>query len=140
MSLAQTLGEQKVNPVAIVVSLPLMFTAYRILQRLSGGGKETAKPKSADVDTFDLKTRARVAQRGPYAVDVVAGQTYYWCSCGHSKNQPFCDGSHKQVNEEQKTSFKSLPYTATETGTKYFCGCKATKGAPFCDGSHSSLP
>ena len=68
----------------------------------------------------------------PYAVDVEEGETYRWCSCGRSDNQPFCDGSHKG------TTFSSIPYTATETKTVYFCGCKATGNIPLCDGSHNN--
>jgi CDGSH-type Zn-finger protein len=75
----------------------------------------------------------RIAQKSPYATDVVAGKTYYWCSCGESKNQPFCDGSHKG------STFTPMPYTAEKDGAAYLCGCKASKNAPLCDGSHVSL-
>lgn len=68
----------------------------------------------------------------PYAVEVEAGKTYAWCSCGLSANQPYCDGSHGD------TGYVALRYTATENTTLYFCGCKETKGQPFCDGSHNS--
>ncbi|MDR2219895.1 MAG: CDGSH iron-sulfur domain-containing protein [Methylobacillus sp.] len=74
-----------------------------------------------------------VAQKAPYAVEVEAGKTYYWCSCGRSKNQPFCDGSHAE------TSFTPQAWTAQNTGTQWFCGCKASKAAPMCDGSHKNL-
>jgi len=66
----------------------------------------------------------------PFAIDVVAGEDYYWCACGKSKTQPFCDGSHKGGE------FSPVKYTADETKTVYFCGCKATKNQPLCDGSH----
>lgn len=71
-------------------------------------------------------------QNAPYAVDVEKGETYYWCSCGHSKNQPFCDGSH------QGTDFQPVAFTAEKTETVYLCGCKKTGNQPFCDGSHSA--
>jgi CDGSH-type Zn-finger protein len=74
-----------------------------------------------------------VAQTAPYAVDVESGKTYYWCACGRSKNQPFCDGSH------QGTGLEPRPFTAEESGTVYLCGCKKTGNAPFCDGTHNSL-
>ncbi|MDH5324897.1 MAG: CDGSH iron-sulfur domain-containing protein [Gammaproteobacteria bacterium] len=70
-------------------------------------------------------------QNGPYAVDVEEGKTYYWCSCGRSKNQPFCDGSHKE------TGFEPTAFTAEKSDTVYLCGCKKTGKQPFCDGSHS---
>lgn len=70
-------------------------------------------------------------QNKPYAVDVEAGETYYWCACGRSKNQPYCDGSHKD------TGFKPTAFTAGKTEKAYLCGCKKTANAPFCDGTHS---
>lgn len=73
------------------------------------------------------------AQKEPYEVSVEAGKKYFWCSCGLSKNQPFCDGAHKG------TGFKPFAYKAEETATVYFCGCKTTKEEPFCDGSHNAL-
>ncbi|MGC3939195.1 CDGSH iron-sulfur domain-containing protein [Roseobacter sp. EG26] len=75
----------------------------------------------------------KIAQKSPYRVDVTEGKTYFWCSCGRSSKQPFCDGSHKE------TSFSPLKYTAEADKTLFFCGCKATEKAPLCDGSHSKL-
>lgn len=66
----------------------------------------------------------------PYPIEVEAGKDYYWCSCGLSKNQPFCDGSHKS------TSFSPVKYQAAKAEKIYFCGCKQTKNPPLCDGSH----
>jgi uncharacterized membrane protein YphA (DoxX/SURF4 family) len=60
----------------------------------------------------------QIPQKAPYKVEVTAGQSYYWCSCGLSKNQPFCDGSHKT------TEFTPVKFTAEKTETVYFCGCK----------------
>jgi CDGSH-type Zn-finger protein len=74
-----------------------------------------------------------VAQKSPYGVDVVPGTEYWWCRCGRSKTQPFCDGAHKG------TGLAPLMYTADEAKTVWFCGCKTTKDQPFCDGSHSKL-
>ena len=66
----------------------------------------------------------------PFAVEVEAGETYFWCSCGRSADQPFCDGSH------QGTGLSPQRYQPTESGRVFFCGCKATASAPLCDGSH----
>lgn len=74
-----------------------------------------------------------VAQKSPYPVDVVAGKTYFWCACGKSDSQPFCDGSHKD------TEFTPIKYEAGETRQVFFCGCKHTGNSPLCDGTHSSL-
>lgn len=77
--------------------------------------------------------KGEIAQKGPYEVEVEAGKAYFWCACGRSKNQPFCDGSH------EVTDLRPVPWRAEKSGTKYFCGCKQTNGRPFCDGSHNSL-
>ena len=73
-----------------------------------------------------------VAQKSPYVLAAKPG-AYWWCTCGASKSQPFCDGSHKG------SSFTPLKWTAEETGRKFFCACKHTKTPPFCDGSHKAL-
>ena len=81
-----------------------------------------------------------IVQKAPFKVEVEAGKSYFWCSCGHSKTQPFCDGSHKAFKNEDGTSImKSVKYDATETATVRFCGCKHSKGGVLCDGSHNSL-
>ena len=74
-----------------------------------------------------------IAQKEPYRDEVEAGKAYWWCACGQSKAQPFCDGSHKG------TAFSPLKYQAERTGPVWFCGCKRTKSPPTCDGSHKAL-
>jgi len=74
-----------------------------------------------------------IAQRSPYAVAVTAGKDYFWCRCGRSAAQPFCDGKHKG------SGFTPLKYHADEDATLYFCGCKHTQTPPCCDGSHNRL-
>jgi CDGSH-type Zn-finger protein len=73
------------------------------------------------------------AGSAPIGVEVEAGKSYWWCSCGKSTKQPFCDGSHKG------TEFVPQQYTADASKTVYFCACKATKNAPLCDGAHKAL-
>ena len=74
-----------------------------------------------------------IAQKSPYPVEVEAGKSYYWCTCGKSSNQPYCDGSHKG------SEFTPVKFEAAETQTVYLCGCKHTGDRPFCDGSHAGL-
>lgn len=73
-----------------------------------------------------------IAATRPKIVALDAG-TYYWCACGRSSNQPFCDGSHAG------TAFEPTPFTL-ETGKRVaLCACKRTGKGPFCDGSHARL-
>ncbi|CAA7620714.1 Zinc finger CDGSH-type domain-containing protein [Candidatus Terasakiella magnetica] len=74
-----------------------------------------------------------IASKTPFAVEVEAGKTVYWCSCGKSGKQPFCDGSHKG------SEFSPVAYTPEKTGTTYFCGCKHSKNGALCDGSHKTF-
>jgi CDGSH iron-sulfur domain-containing protein 3 len=74
-----------------------------------------------------------VAQRSPFAIDVTAGKDYWWCACGKSRTQPFCDGSHKG------SEFNPMKYTADKTQKVWFCGCKKTGKTPLCDGTHNKL-
>lgn len=78
-------------------------------------------------------TKGHPATTSPIPVEVEAGKNYFWCSCGQSANQPFCDGSHKG------SEFSPIKWTAEEDGKKFFCGCKQTDGQPFCDGSHKAI-
>jgi CDGSH-type Zn-finger protein len=74
-----------------------------------------------------------IAGRAPLAVDVEQGKNYYWCTCGRSQKQPFCDGAHKG------TEFAPLKWTAVATKKVYFCNCKKTGKPPLCDGTHAKL-
>ena len=73
-----------------------------------------------------------VAGRAPIKVEVIAGKDYWWCACGKSASQPFCDGSHKG------TGLAPMQYTAEKDGDAWFCACKHTTHAPMCDGSHKN--
>ena len=71
-------------------------------------------------------------QKGPYVKELKEG-TYWWCACGLSKKQPFCDGSH------QGTGISPIEYKVCEDSKIAFCGCKQSKTSPRCDGTHHNL-
>ena len=74
-----------------------------------------------------------IAQKSPFGVEVEAGKSYFWCACGRSSNQPFCDGSH------EVTEFLPVKFTPEESKTVFLCGCKNSGNKPYCDGTHNSL-
>jgi CDGSH iron-sulfur domain-containing protein 3 len=73
-----------------------------------------------------------IAQKGPFAVEPEPGK-YWWCACGKSQNQPFCDSSHKG------SEFRPAMFEITEKKKVWLCGCKHTSNAPFCDATHKGL-
>ncbi len=73
-----------------------------------------------------------IAQKGPYELVLEPG-SYWFCTCGRSKSQPFCDGSH------EGTGFEPKEFTIVEKQTVYLCGCKWSADMPFCDGAHENL-
>ena len=77
--------------------------------------------------------KPKVAAKAPIAVDLTAGTEYWWCACGKSASQPFCDGSHKGTGSEP------LGFKAAKSGENWLCQCKQTKTPPYCDGSHKNL-
>ncbi|MBI1340015.1 CDGSH iron-sulfur domain-containing protein [bacterium] len=82
---------------------------------------------------MSLSDKREIGGRQPVPVEVEAGQSYWWCACGRSKSQPFCDGSHKG------TAFEPMEFKPEKSGRVFFCTCKATGKSPLCDGSHNNL-
>ncbi len=68
----------------------------------------------------------------PIGVDLEKDKNYAWCTCSHSSDQPFCDGSHRANN-----ATPSLRFSVEEDKTAYLCTCKKTSNPPYCDGSHN---
>lgn len=68
----------------------------------------------------------------PFAVQVVQGKEYWWCACGRSEAQPFCDGSHRTAGD-----IRPVKFSAEVSATVSFCGCKGTCNPPLCDGAHT---
>uniref|UniRef100_A0A3P8XZ99 Iron-binding zinc finger CDGSH type domain-containing protein n=1 Tax=Esox lucius TaxID=8010 RepID=A0A3P8XZ99_ESOLU len=73
-----------------------------------------------------------VAAKLPFRVKLTGGRKYAWCACGHSKRQPFCDGTHRT----NAPSISPVLFTIEKDCTVMLCACKQTKNAPYCDGTH----
>jgi len=80
----------------------------------------------------EIMSEPEIPQKAPFIMELEAG-TYWWCACGKSTNQPFCDGSHKG------TDFEPIEFTLTEKSKVYLCGCKHSSDRPFCDGAHNKI-
>lgn len=77
--------------------------------------------------------KGKIAGKAPIKVELEAGKSYAWCTCGESSNQPFCDGAHKG------SAFKPKVFVAEETKSAHLCTCKQTNNPGFCDGAHKAL-
>ncbi|MGQ1788059.1 MULTISPECIES: CDGSH iron-sulfur domain-containing protein [unclassified Saccharicrinis] len=75
----------------------------------------------------------KIAQKSPFEADLSEGVSVFWCACGQSANQPFCDGSH------QGSEFTPVEYVPERSGAHFLCGCKRTGNKPLCDGTHNGL-
>ena len=76
--------------------------------------------------------KGKIAGKMPEVIELEPGE-YFWCKCGESKNQPYCDGSHAG------TAFEPLRFEVKEKKRFALCTCKQTDDDPFCDGSHTGL-
>ena len=87
-----------------------------------------------------MKRKPKIPMYAPYTKkDLVEGETYYWCSCGRSSTDPYCDRTCESENRIDK--FVPIPFTIQKKQACFsICGCKYTKSPPFCDGSHATMP
>lgn len=106
---------------------------FRRKEDAANPGPVAEAAPAADLSEPETPMEPLMAKRGPYIVSLDAG-THWWCACGRSQKQPFCDGAHKG------TGLKPLPVEMTESKRVALCGCKHTRNAPFCDGTHAKLP
>jgi len=78
--------------------------------------------------------KGKIYDKKPFKFTCIEGKSYFWCSCGWSKTQPFCDSSHK--NPHLRLTMKPVRFISPETKEYTFCNCKQTNKRPFCDGTH----
>ncbi len=80
-----------------------------------------------------MTVRPKIAAKHPIMFKVEKDKEYFYCTCGYSKDQPMCDGAHKN------TSFKPMVFKSSLTTDEALCTCKRSRIIPYCDGSHNKL-
>ncbi|KAM6972008.1 protein AF-17-like [Aplochiton taeniatus] len=95
------------------------------------GLQENALHKQG-VQLSTLPTEPIIASKKPFKVELVGGKRHSWCTCGHSKKQPYCDGAHKT----KAPGLSPLRFVPKQDATAWLCGCKYTNNPPYCDGTH----
>ncbi|KAM9856682.1 uncharacterized protein ACBR49_000377 [Aulostomus maculatus] len=92
----------------------------------------TAAMAASKVHLSTLPPEPVIPSKKPFKVDLIGGKRYSWCTCGHSRKQPFCDGSHKFFAQ----GLSPLRFVPEKDTTVWLCGCKYTNNPPYCDGTH----
>jgi CDGSH-type Zn-finger protein len=106
------------------------------VKSLAGERVATPEESMADKNEAAVQEHPPIASRTPFRVELLGGYRYAWCSCGLSKYQPFCDGSHTS----SPLGLKPVIWTQDKDETVLLCGCKRTAGGPKCDAAHRNLP
>ncbi|XP_076348767.1 uncharacterized protein LOC143246248 isoform X2 [Tachypleus tridentatus] len=92
------------------------------------------RPEKQYHSSYYQKEKGKIYDKKPFKFQCQKGKAYFWCSCGHSKRQPFCDKSH--ASPYIKINLRPVRFVPEETREYWFCNCKQTNNRPFCDGSH----
>ncbi|XP_033225284.1 CDGSH iron-sulfur domain-containing protein 3, mitochondrial [Belonocnema kinseyi] len=115
----------------------LALWKQRYIARYSTKTEEPEIPKNPLKEVFSAnmqKGNGVIYDKKPFRMNLVAGKNYSWCLCGQSKNQPLCDGTHKNIF--LKVKLRPIRFTVPETKEYWLCNCKQTSNRPFCDGTH----
>jgi CDGSH-type Zn-finger protein len=110
---------------------PAKMERLAVLCRVYGDSRREKRQQRAEMSI--MSEMAQIGGRQPIPVKVEEGKSYWWCACGLSKTQPFCDGSHKT------TKFVPVEFEPTASAGVWFCACKRSSRKPMCDGSHQKL-
>ncbi|XP_030589779.1 CDGSH iron-sulfur domain-containing protein 3, mitochondrial [Archocentrus centrarchus] len=100
--------------------------------RFTVGRPWTAAAAASKVQLSTLPPEPVIPSKQPLRVELIGGKRYSWCTCGWSRKQPFCDGSHKS----RAQGLSPLRFVPQEDATVWLCGCKHTNNPPYCDGTH----
>ncbi|XP_015267939.1 PREDICTED: CDGSH iron-sulfur domain-containing protein 3, mitochondrial [Gekko japonicus] len=111
--------------------MPVPWRTGRLLSSVAGSFARRLRSQRRTCSTAST-AQPVIAAKEPFRVDLEAGKRYAWCACGHSKKQPFCDGSHKKAAPR----ISSLKFKPEEAKEAWLCGCKCTRNPPYCDGTH----
>ncbi|XP_064647907.1 uncharacterized protein LOC135500392 isoform X2 [Lineus longissimus] len=102
--------------------------------------KHIETPKFTNEMDPNVVTLGKIYDKKPFRLELEAGKKYFWCACGHSRNQPICDGSHRILDGtgfiKWGPKHRPIMFTVEKTGDYWLCNCKQTKNRPFCDGTH----
>uniref|UniRef100_A0A3Q3LDA6 Iron-binding zinc finger CDGSH type domain-containing protein n=1 Tax=Mastacembelus armatus TaxID=205130 RepID=A0A3Q3LDA6_9TELE len=128
--------EKVCKPLGINCNLIFLLSHHnRQTQRAEAENTQTCFGSSDIKQCCQQSTQPIPAARLPYIVKVSAGKRYAWCACGHSKKQPFCDGTHRS----KAPGISPVAFTPDKDSRVLLCACKQTKNAPYCDGSHFTV-
>ncbi|BFZ02233.1 hypothetical protein BsWGS_05272 [Bradybaena similaris] len=129
-----------VHRLFLPLQAPSCQRLLHLAQRCTINENNSSDPKNDKPQTTLEPVKGKICQKQPVKVLLEAGKKYSFCTCGYSKNQPFCDSSHKAPNFADNrlhhSRYRPLPFTVDETKEYWLCLCKQSNNRPFCDGTH----